>query len=235
MKAAKPKTARRQTQTREENAVATEAPTSHEMKELATPDAKELAEMFLLQQDLASSFQAMKLWHERYWRKENPTPEDTLIANSLFRDAILQFIGCFDRTAQYRLSVQDVYKSTQGATEYFSWLQDIRDAYIAHKFGPDRQCAVGVFSDSKGTVISIGHFVSVYAGPSEGARDLIEFIAIAGRYLNSRIEDLHAQVLAAAKAMSKEDLNALPIARAYGVGPNDTRMSREKFKRSRSR
>jgi hypothetical protein len=215
--------------------MATEAVTTHGLKELATPEAKELAEMLLLRQDLASSFQAMQLWHKRYWQKENGTPEDTLIATCLFRDAILQFIGCFDSTAQYKLSVQDVYKSTQGATEYFKWLKDIRDAYIAHKFGPHRQCIVGVFSDSNGTVIGNGHFVSVYLGPQEGARDLIEFIAIAGRYLNSRIEDLQAQVLAAAKAMSKEDLNALPIARAYGVGPNETRMTREKFKRSRSR
>jgi hypothetical protein len=78
------------------------------LKRLDTPEAKELAEYYLLQHDMHTSIAAMRLWHEKYAEKDRQT-EEGLIGQSLFRDAIVQIAGCFDPTAKIRLSAEKIY------------------------------------------------------------------------------------------------------------------------------
>jgi len=203
------------------------------LKALSFPLAVELAEATLLRQDMRASLSAMKLWCEKYSKLEKPTLEEMTIRQSLFRDAIVQFIGCFDKTAPFSLSKDEVYKGTDGGAEYFQWLKDIRDAYAAHKFGPLRQCAVGVFVDlPESGQITIGDLISIYAGPTEERNnlDLISFMGVAANYLDSAVTALQEKLLTAAKATPIVELRALPNARAHGVNPEDIRLSREKFR-----
>jgi hypothetical protein len=124
------------------------------LKELKFAEAKELAELLLLQHDVQASIAAMEIWGAKYAEKEL-SGEDTIIAAALFRDAIVQFMGCFDTSAQFKLRQDVVYAGVDGGPEYFQWLKDIRDAYAAHKFGRLRQAVVG--ANLIGEHLDIGH------------------------------------------------------------------------------
>jgi hypothetical protein len=65
------------------------------VKALDTPLAKEYAENLLLRNDVRECLAAMECWERRFASKSDP--EDRLIGASLFRDAITQFVGCFDK------------------------------------------------------------------------------------------------------------------------------------------
>lgn len=204
------------------------------LKRLNTATANELAELILLQHDIGSCLNAMKLWSERFANRDSMSQEEQTIAQSLFRDAIVQFIGCFDRTAKYRLFPDDVYQDIDGGIEYYNWLKDIRDAYAAHKFGPLRQCVVGVFLDTTGTkALTVGDLVHIYMGPADNGGPMIfNFIRIASRHLDEKIEKLQKEMLLEVQGMSPEALSALPNARTHGVDPGDVRQSRAEFDRS---
>lgn len=69
------------------------------LKALDTPLAKEYAENLILQQDMRNSLETMALWQEKYAAATEP--EARIIAKSLFRGAIVQFVGS---RCQLRLS-----------------------------------------------------------------------------------------------------------------------------------
>jgi hypothetical protein len=116
--------------------------TGNILRKLNTPLAHEVAEHVLLQEDMKSSLDAMRLWSEKY-AERLPGTEEGIIGKSLFRDAIIQFVGCFDKSAKYPLSPDDVYGPTNNLP-LFEWFKNMRDAYAAHKFGAQRQCIAGV-------------------------------------------------------------------------------------------
>src|SRR5689334_22406386 len=102
------------------------------LKALDSALAKEYAENLILQQDIQNSLEAMRIWHEKY--ASATEPESRIIAQSLFRDAIVQFVGCFDKTSHYPLSVEAIYRHDPNGMASFQWFKDVRDAYAGHKF-----------------------------------------------------------------------------------------------------
>jgi hypothetical protein len=200
------------------------------MKQLETPEAKELAETFLIEADLQSSITAITIWHKKY---SNPSSnEERTIGLSLFRDAIVQFIACFDKSAKFRLSRDDIYEEHNGGHIYFQWLQDVRDAYAAHRFGANRQCIVGVIRDSASGVTGVGKMMGVYAGEQSTAGPaLIAFMGIAARYTANRIERLLKEVQQAVDTMSQAQIDALQIGQVYGIDPSEIRASRNEIQR----
>jgi len=209
---------------------------TRQVKEITTPIAKELAEYLLLQHDIKSSFDTIKLWYEKYaGRKATLTAEERLIALSLFRNSIIMFVGCFDKSAPLYLKESDIYKTEDGGIIFFNWLKDIRDSYAAHKFGPLRQCVVGVIPNEDGVVIGWGHHVQIYAGPApvaDAKEQFLSFISKAGRYVDGKITDLSQQMVEAGKKMSRAEVAALNIARPHDVEPGQIRKSRDNFRRS---
>lgn len=202
------------------------------LRQLDTPFAKELAETLLLQHDMQESLKTIKLWHEKYAEKE-PGSEERTIGASLFRDVVVQFVGCFDKTAKFPLSSDEIYGKLDGGPAFFQWFQDCRDAYAAHKFGAQRQCVVGVIS-IPGQDIGIGNLNAVYKGAkTEDGPKLIEFMKLAATHLDKKVESLQQKALEAAKAMSAEQINALPVARVYGVDPSEIGMSRQALQKAR--
>jgi hypothetical protein len=88
------------------------------LRALKGPLATEVAEYSLLLGDLELSIKTIKLWHEKYAENQK-SQEETTIACSLFRDGIVQFIGCFDKTAKFALKADDVYKIDGTQLGYF--------------------------------------------------------------------------------------------------------------------
>jgi hypothetical protein len=206
------------------------------LKQLDTPAAKELAETILLQLDINSSISAMQIWTSKNTPNEEQSADDATICESLFRDAIIQFVGCFDKSAKYPLIRDEIYGAANGGDSYFQWLQDIRDAYAAHKFGALRQCIVGVLIDPVTGMIGQGHLSSIYQGPTSPSDGLqiISFMRIGAEFVNKKIKVLQEKMLSEAKQLSPEQLENLPIATAFGIDPTEIRKSRREIQRIRS-
>lgn len=193
----------------------------------------EIAECMLLLQDLQSSMDAIRIWHARYAGEESSS-EDRIIGMSLFRDAVVQFVGCFDKSAKFSLKPEDVYRKENGGRNYFQWLQDIRDAYAAHKFGALRQMVVGVLVDPDKGVIGVGNIGGIYTGPIKTAGpEMLAFMSVAKKYLEAKIQSLTEKLLQSTQSMSLEQLNSLGTAKTYGVDPQEVRLSRPAFQRVR--
>jgi len=203
------------------------------MLELTSPIAKELTEYILLQHDIKASHASLTVWFKRFCGpSDEKEPDDAVIGASVFRDSIIMFMGCFDRSAPLFLDEAEVYKTTLGGAEYFQWLRDMRDAYAAHKFGALRQCAVGVLLDGNGDVLGIGQFSSIYLGPAKEAEgQMLQFIAIAGNYVAAKIKELEARLKQEANDMTREERAKLKTARLHGVDPANVRTSRPAFQR----
>jgi hypothetical protein len=205
------------------------------LREVGSPTAIELGETLILLQDTRQSFAAMKLWFRKYVPEGDTEPagEDELIADALFRDAIVQFVGNFDRSAKHPLVAEVVFNTIEGGAEYIGWLTDIRDSYAAHKFGTLRQCVVGVIVDTKGVLLGDGH-LSLRGYPfGKEEEQLLGAISVVGRHLEAKVKDLRAKLLAEARAMPPEELLGLPNARTYAAASGEIRMSRQKLKNLR--
>jgi hypothetical protein len=161
------------------------------LKALETPLAKEYAENLLLQSDMRESLAAMECWERRF--AESSDPEDNLIGASLFRDAVIQFVGCFDKTAQFPLSAQDIYGRDPDGLPSFQWFKNTRDAYAAHKFGAQRQCVVGVVL--KDGERGIGHLFAKYRGQNKADGAVLRgFMQTAANHLDSRVQSLEKKL-----------------------------------------
>jgi hypothetical protein len=206
------------------------------MRELNTQAAKELAEYILLQSDLKTALSMMALYFDKYaGAKDIPEQEQDLVL-SIFRDAITNFIACFDPIKGAKgihLDRDVIYGKTNGGLEFFAWMKDIRDSYAAHRFGPHRQCLVGVILGSDGKVIGTGHMKMIYSGPIADAKgEMLSFISIAGKYVDSKIRELGEMVVKEANLLTAEQLAALPVAQIRAPDPGDIRTSRAAFQRA---
>jgi hypothetical protein len=151
------------------------------IRELNSPLARELAEIELLSHDVETAFYEIELWRSNPPRA-SMTREERAVSISLFRDAIVQFIGCFDKTAEFSLRKEDIYKEPD-ELEFFQWLQDLRDAFAAHKFGPYRQCVAGVsIEEGERTVRFLRQDFTGYVSHAESDK-ILDFISMTGTYL----------------------------------------------------
>ena len=75
------------------------------LKEIQSPLATELAEYILMRQDLQLASNTIKIWFTKYGDLDAITAaqDDLLIGQSLFRDAVVMVISCFDKSAPLRL------------------------------------------------------------------------------------------------------------------------------------
>lgn len=208
------------------------------MRELGKPGAKELAEYILLQYDIKAAFSMMSLYFDKYAGRKDLPEEEQYLVLGIFRDAIVNFIACFDPikgTKGVHLDKDEVYGQANGGLEYFTWLKDIRDSYAAHRFGPYRQCVVGVIPGPDGKVLGTGHLKMIYSGPIiEGKGDMLSFISVAGKYVDAKIRELGELVLKEANQLTSQELEALPMARLHPPEPRNIRVNRAVFQRESS-
>jgi hypothetical protein len=67
------------------------------IRELNSPLARELAELELLLYDIESAFHQITLWRGQFAPRGSMPREEKALSLALFRDAIVQFVGCFDK------------------------------------------------------------------------------------------------------------------------------------------
>jgi hypothetical protein len=194
------------------------------LKALETPLAKEYLENLLLQKDMNDSLAAMEVWQRRF--ASSSDPEERLIGASLFRDSIVQFVGCFDKTAQFPLSAEAIYGHDPNGMPSFQWFKDTRDAFAGHKFGAQRQCKVGVVFNTEGKK-GIGHLLANYRGQKkEDGDQLRAFMQTAANYLDAHVETLRKRLSYEIQKLSADEIAALKDASARTLKMNEARLTR---------
>jgi hypothetical protein len=194
------------------------------LKALETPLAKQYAENLLLQKDMKDSLAAMEVWQRRF--ASSADPEERLIGASLFRDAIVQFVGCFDKTAVFPLSAEAIYGHDPNGMTSFQWFKDTRDAFAGHKFGAQRQCKVGVVLNTEGEK-GIGHLLANYRGQQkEDGDQLRAFMQTAANHLDAHVEALRKRLADEIQKLSADEIAALKEASARTLKMSEARFTR---------
>ena len=150
------------------------------------PEASAASEWYLLKNDLQTSLKTAHLLSQRAVDSLN-SEENRLICESLCRDTIVQFISCFQKNKQFSLNPEIIYRDWPQGLEHFRYVESLRNAYAAHRHGPQRQCVVAVYMDGA-VVNSIGPvFVTFHVpGPGEMLK-LMKLIEIALQTVEQRI------------------------------------------------
>ena len=198
---------------------------------LRTTNGTQHAEWVLLVSDLQRCLELVDLW--RNLRSgENLTAADTRVCESLFRDAVVSFVSCFDKDSGHvHLDEQVLYGSIDGALAAFQWFNIVRNHSIAHRHGPHRMAhTMAILNEDNGELLGSG--VGVYAmyEPSTGGFDALgNLIQVAITYANGQVEELVVKCKAELEAMYPSERLRLEIA-SYRV-PNERslRMGRRKY------
>ena len=171
------------------------------------------------------------MWEEMA-SSESTNPRNQNAAVSVLRDGIVTFVSCFDPEAPVNLESAVVYGEVAGGVEYFQWLKDIRNTWIAHRGGPHRQCVTAVIVDDRsGDLDGLGHLAHMYQGPKpDAAGDLIRMIEIALRYTNGELHRRERSVRKELEAMGGEARKRLPEAQTIIPGSVELHLGRRRFR-----
>jgi hypothetical protein len=203
-------------------------------KHLTTPEADELAELYLLRGDLNASRDALQLYFDKYLvNDEAKLGEEAIISGSLFRDAILLYCACFSTKDAGKLLPEAVYGHLEEWKGYYQTILDMRDAFIAHNFGPQRQHNIVVLCKQEdGQLLPFGftEFFIRFAGWIASEKEqILRFIDIGLEHLAGRIEEAGNRVTKAIENLTPEQLAALPDAEVLLPAREDFRKSRSRF------
>jgi hypothetical protein len=206
-------------------------------KFLSTPEADHLAELYLIQGDLKAAHNTLSLYFEKFAFAEGMKEgEFATISASLFRDGVILFSACFSTKDPDKLNPEAVFGHLDGWKEYCDKIRDLRDAFVAHNFGPQRQHRIVVIALEIGDEFVPAGFVQVFmrfAGwiAAEG-KQLLHYVQIAREHLEKLIEEAEEPVLAIVANLISEELRALPDAQLKIPDPGDWRSTRERFHKS---
>ncbi len=196
---------------------------------LETSDALELAEWYIILGQLETSIRNIVLLQERYSRLPMGG-KDHSTAEALYRDAVIQFVGCFGEEKKFKLSKQELYEKVPGGSEAIAYLQDLRDTFAAHNFGPQRQCFVTADIGPSGK-LRLRHTRLTYSLPlSTVYEDYIRIFEIARSATKSKVEVLQRRLLDHLHSIGPEGINLLQPAEVRTPGPTEMRMSRRGFR-----
>ena len=203
---------------------------SDRARSLNTPDARRYTEWVLLVKDVEYALRRATLWRDMA-RSDKGDAGDIELRVSLFRDAVVSLVACFDDTSPVHLDPDRVYGETPGGAEYFQWLKNIRHTWIGHRGGPLRQCVVAVVLDeSTGDFRGIGHLSQVWLNPkAEAGDDLVRMMEIALIHARRELERCGSVVQDYVERMTSRERLQLPVARTIAPGPLDIHMGRRKF------
>ncbi len=197
---------------------------------LATPAAKLYSEWMLLVHDLKYSLRRAQLWKELL-TAELKSDQDNEICVSLIRDAVISMVSCFDNRLPACLDPFLVYANVPGGLEYYKWLKDMRDTWIAHRSGPNRQCKVAIaINEQSGEFHGIGHLSHMYLGPkAEASDDLIRMVRIALEHAIEELSKHEKAVRSDVQKLKDYERLGLPVAQTVVPGSGEIHMGRKKF------
>ena len=195
-----------------------------------TPAAKLYSEWTLLVHDLEYALSRAHLWKETV-KAESLGESPARVAVSLFRDAVISFVSCFDKQVPVHLDPAVAFGTLEGASEYFDWLRDMRNTWVAHRGGPLRLCVAAIVIDEQtGDVQGLGHLSHLYLGPKPNAADDLARVIEAALDHSRGEQRAHERHLRddLEKLNSQERLN-LPRATTTIPGSTNIRMGRKKY------
>ena len=196
-----------------------------------TPTAKEFAEWTLLAGDLEDALRRAQLWKELS-NTEATNDKDCQLSVSVFRDAVITFASCFDNTLSAFLDPSVVYTATSGGVEYIGWLKDLRNTWIAHRSGPERQCVAAILIDEDtGDFRGLGHLSHRYMGPKPNAGDdLVRVMEIALSHARKEVKDRESQLRQEIQRLGNTERLRLPAANTVIPASKEIHMGRRKFR-----
>ncbi len=195
-----------------------------------TYTARLYSEWTLLVQDLEYALSRVRLWKDMT-AVESPGEPHVRVSVSVFRDAVISFVSCFDKQLHVHLDSTVIFGELDGALEYFGWLENMRNTWVAHRSGPYRLCVAAILIDEKtGELQGLGHLSHSYQGPKpEAADDLIRVMETALNYSRAEQKDRELALRNdLVKLNAFERLN-LPRANTTIPGSTDIRKGRKKF------
>jgi len=207
-------------------------------KLLSTPEAEHLAELYLIQGDLNAAYDTLDLYFTKYAVTDMPKEgRAAIISPSLFRDGILLFCSCFSTKDGSKLHPEAVYAHLgKDRLEYAQKLLDVRDAFVAHNFGPQRQHSIVIVCpEIDGKLVPYGftqYFIRFAGWVASERKQLLSFIDVAREHLKGRIESAEIPVLQQVMALTLEELEALPEAEVAIPDAKDYKSSRSRFQKS---
>ena len=207
-------------------------------KVLQTPEAEHLAELYLLQGDLNAAHATLDLYFTKYAVSNVPKEgRATIISPSLFRDGVLLFCSCFSKRDKAKLNPEAVYADLgDDRMEYHSKLLALRDAFVAHNFGPQRQHHVVIIGRTiDGNLVPWGltqYFIRFTGWIADEREQLLSFIDVARDHLKLLIDAAEIPVMEQVMAISSAELALMPDAEVAIPDAGDYRLSRSKFKKS---
>lgn len=203
-------------------------------RRLNHPEMDLIEEAYLIQNDLRGCIDTMQIWYHEYANLPNPDRKQIAIGGALFRDAIVQFIACFDKGAPYYLDEAELYGSDPAKMEGFKWMHNIRTAYAAHRYGAFRQCCVLAFRGFDVDFSGLGPIFNSYRWPQpdEGSQGMIHLMMMALEHIDAKIKTLHDKLFAVVQTLTKEEFENLPIGKAYMLPPEKERISRRDIQRA---
>ena len=197
---------------------------------LNTPAARSYVEWTLLVHDRDYALSRARLWREAATASA-PGDSPPGVAVSLFRDAVISFVSCFDKQVPVHLDPAHVFAALDGAVEYFEWLRDMRDSWVTHRSGPLRLCVPAIVIDEQtGDVEGVGHLRHRYLGPKpKAADDLVRVMEAALEH--SRVEQRRRERRLRDDLEKLNRHERLNLARANTTipGSSQIRMGRSKF------
>ena len=195
-----------------------------------TPTAREFSEWTLLAGDLEYALRRAILWNELA-NTEAKSDNNVEILVSVFRDAAITFVSCFDNTLSASLDPKVVYTTTSGGVEYFEWLKDLRNTWVAHRSGPNRQCVAAIIVDEDtGEFRGLGQLSHLYMGPTPNAGDdLVGMMEIALSHACKEVKDRESQLREEIQKLENAERLRLPAANTVIPGSKEIHMGRRKF------
>jgi hypothetical protein len=202
-------------------------------REYTSPAALAYAEHHLILANLQSSLRSLGQIQRRI-SSIVESPEELHICESLFRDAVVQFVECFGNPKKNQLSVEDVFGHSPEMVREMAFLRDLRDGYAAHNHGPRRQCIVIVVPSE--TNFTFGGYRLAFSVPSDDAIPAyISLFETAIIFTITRCSALHQQVLQELQALTKEQILALPTAAIRTPSEGEIKQARKEFRGGRGR
>lgn len=207
------------------------------MRLLSTPEARELGELNLMEADLQHVVHALKILIEQFGGRDNFNAGEEVIRLSLYRDAVLQIVSCFDGSgsAALYLKISEVYVGDPNAASYLESLRAIRGSFVAHRAGAARQGIVGLIASEEKVIGTASLSVRYHVPALTDLKHMHDFALKAGRHVIGRKTKLDEHVGEFVMAMPIEEAHKLPEAGIRAPLVEELHNSREAFATGRIR
>lgn len=149
----------------------------------------------------------------------------------------MQFAACFSTKDPNKLNPKEVYAPYKHAEPIGRWFHDLRDAFVAHNFGPQRIHEAGAVLEwnedqTQFRVNYIRGFYSRYGGPDKkDAPRICAYMAAAIQFVDERIEAAEKSLVERLLKMPDHELLGLPDLEIPVPTVHDIRTTREKFRK----